>query len=675
MSKAIVLGVFLVALVIGLAAVFYQAPNANSDFLESSTSDFEESHSSVHRTPNFTDQRKPVLVAGRKLNLFLKSKESGQPLGEELVRVACEACKFSDTGMTDAHGFVVFDMCPCRKWLAHVPKYGEIIAKTDAVACVVDGVAGWRVDVACADRIDILSLFEGQPIAGARILRIRPYLGPAQTIGVTGLDGRLTLRSYYPFDKYRAVHKEYVCVSAPRVVREADDKITEIRFEFKKLPGAKASLVFFKSQGTVVGDVTVELIRNLGSGRALRSDAESVLIDRSDKSGRWTSPFLMTSDYVIHARSPAGLVGHAAFAIIDAQDVHMKMTLTQGIALSGQVTRIDGKKIERGSVQLRDGAGSLLETVAIGPSGRYKIASVARGLPLWVIASARGCQEKRIQTETLNGDTTVDLHLEPEFSLGSARVVALDGKGWPGLRLYLYKRQDKQPSFSRVSDANGRVVFVGLEPGPYRCEIRIVGSSSLAGSVLDVQKITLPLTVEHVVFVSEDSLPSAWLKGRLSSAIIKLNANSKYPPSMELTRISDGSMMTCVISNPDGVFRLGPFAPGEYSFLVIAKSTLIRLPQRQLHRGKTTDIGLVEVPEKTSVSLLFDDSSHDGVMFFVNINGVMASAEIKQQNHDAIVFEDLEMGMKIRVTYKDNSGKSKFVEDIVVENMEIPISR
>lgn len=608
------------------------------------------------------------------VTLFLKSEENSEPISGVQVRLILGDSKGGLVSISDENGHVQFDRVYTEGWIAYLPTEGIVVTRSEADEWVENDIAGWLIRVRNVRTVEFRCFREGEPVGGAKILRERPGFGPAVALGITDSNGLLVNRGYRPFDRYYAVHDQYVCVATPKKIQRSAERC-EIHFELVKSAGSRAHFQFQDSKGVPISGVELELVCRRGRARFSSGIAKVGLFDRGDLDGLWSSPFLLPSVYEVFAKTDKGLKGRFVFEVIGPQDVNEIMILSKGLVLRGEFSRKDKTPLRGAFVQLRHSSGYLMDTAQVQPSGRYELSGIERNSVHMVVAAAKGCKKEKIEVEFQETDRTLDFKVSPEKPLGSILVASTDGKGIPNLRVYLFKGENRQPTLSRISNIEGRVVLSGISVGKYRIEVAQAASKNGDGVVLDVREISLPAPEEIVIQIPESRLPSAWLRGQLGESILALPEEQRSSISLQLSRPGGKSqILHRVVALPDGSFRIGPFVAGDYSALVVVNRRIISLPSIRLRPNADYELGAIEIPQKVQVLIEFETTELDGEMITVELNGSLLWGEIKQPGSNTLRPPKMALGSNIRVKYKDANGSSKVVEDVIRKDLIIRIN-
>lgn len=342
-------------------------------------------------------------------------------------------------------------------------------------------------------------------------------------------------------------------------------------------------------------------------------------VETTNKEGRFEFVALEPGSYRLVARHKDFASGWAQVIVERQADAEVALTLDPPLTVVGRL--VDGSdRPTRGRVVVAEAAGSsvppsLAATLLAeaGADGRFRISGLPGGSAV-LTATAPGFGGKRVEAEMLPARAETDVGavvLESGLTI-RGRVHDKAGQGiaeaWIGARVP--RPMGPNPDMpSTVTEADGRFVLGGLEPGRYNLTVH---ASGFGFAPQDVEA-----GAENVDIVGQ---PSGSLTGTVvdenGQPVTSFRVNAR--PVTQGMPFSGGRIMGSFrmqsVDSAEGRFVVEDLAPAEYTLQVLA-------PEREpasvssvaVPAGGTADVGRLKVGPGGMVRGVVVDGTGSGV--------------------------------------------------------------
>jgi hypothetical protein len=335
------------------------------------------------------------------------------------------------------------------------------------------------------------------------------------------------------------------------------------------------NLVMDLSEGTALAgrvvDETGEPVRSFqiiatpSENDILSTSARKAVKDRfRAKDGSFVLEGLPLGKWVVTARG-LGYGDGAEVEVSAPRDEPVEIVLPRECQLAGKVLDPDGKPVEDVWVTVEHGAGNTARTQS-GEEGAFSaprlnpgVAQVsasgggwAKSSPVEVVLAAGEERDDLVVYLRRGGELTVLVH--PAAAPIAGRSVQLNGSGW---------RMEE-------TDADGKVVFKGLDPGDYEVTLQPAGGDDFGGRgwmqrMANQKKVKVSLADQQRVQVvlGEPSPTAVQVTGRVTSG-----GEPVGNAALTVTLAGGGDPVAAIQADASGAYSVMIDEPGEYRFLV-----------------------------------------------------------------------------------------------------------
>lgn len=271
--------------------------------------------------------------------------------------------------------------------------------------------------------------------------------------------------------------------------------------------------------------------------------------------------------------------GHAPFQgsieVPAAGRAETSITLAPGAVVSGTVRDPKGAPVPGAVLRWGNAYGFASRTAVTGATGEYALDDLPEGAAR--LEAERGTARRATIVTTIAGGTAT---WDPVLAVGlpiGGRVLGPRDEPLPGL---VVMGQNGGDPFHAVTDAQGGFLLPDAGSDPVALEV------ADEQSLLQLANVA-PGTVDLVLRIGEDRLPSAFLRGRLVDERGRPVAAQLGPAHEDSLRVR------FYASDPQtGAFDIGPLRPGAYRLDGESPTLGTRLLARpRLAPGATIDLG------------------------------------------------------------------------------------
>ena len=268
--------------------------------------------------------------------------------------------------------------------------------------------------------------------------------------------------------------------------------------------------------------------------------------------------------WVVTARG-LGYGDGAKVEVTAPSEEEVEIVLPRECRITGKVMGPDGEPVEDVWVTVEHGSGSTARTQS-GEEGAFSAPRLNPGLATiaatgggWAKSSpvevtlAAGEQREDVVVYLRRGaELTVRVH--PAAGPIAGRSVQLTGGGW--------RREE--------TDADGQVVFTGLDPGDYEVTLQPAGGDDFGGRgwmqrMANEKKVEISLVDQQraQVVVGEPSATAVTVSGRVTAG-----GDAVAGAVLTVTPAEGGDPVGAVEADATGSYSVTIDSPGEYRFLV-----------------------------------------------------------------------------------------------------------
>ena len=335
------------------------------------------------------------------------------------------------------------------------------------------------------------------------------------------------------------------------------------------------NLVMDLSEGTeLAGRVVDETGEPVRSFQVIATPSENDILSTSArkpvkdrfraKDGRFVLEGLPLGKWVVTARG-LGYGDGAKVEVTAPSEEEVEIVLPRECRITGKVMGPDGEPVEDVWVTVEHGSGSTARTQS-GEEGAFSAPRLNPGLATiaatgggWAKSSpvevtlAAGEQREDVVVYLRRGaELTVRVH--PAAGPIAGRSVQLTGGGW--------RREE--------TDADGQVVFTGLDPGDYEVTLQPAGGDDFGGRgwmqrMANEKKVEISLVDQQraQVVVGEPSATAVTVSGRVTAG-----GDAVAGAVLTVTPAEGGDPVGAVEADATGSYSVTIDSPGEYRFLV-----------------------------------------------------------------------------------------------------------
>jgi protocatechuate 3,4-dioxygenase beta subunit len=226
------------------------------------------------------------------------------------------------------------------------------------------------------------------------------------------------------------------------------------------------------------------------------------------------------------------------------------LALDEGLSLAGRVVAESGAPLPGAKVTLFHQTHSRYFTTSTGADGRFSFGPLPDG-DYGLVASSPGLMPALVPDAAYEELDGIVLHPPRQLT---GRVLLADGTPAPGAEVRV-----SPVSLTGVADAEGRFALGPLPPGEYDVFAERDGQHGFAHLSLSEERPDAEATVYLGTLVHIEGVVLDEAGQPIAEAIVTASSEVEGPPFDDAT------------TGPDGRFRLGPMAPGPYTFGVDAE--------------------------------------------------------------------------------------------------------
>ncbi|WP_163993694.1 carboxypeptidase regulatory-like domain-containing protein [Pyxidicoccus caerfyrddinensis] len=228
----------------------------------------------------------------------------------------------------------------------------------------------------------------------------------------------------------------------------------------------------------------------------------------------------------------------------------VELALDEGLSLAGRVVAESGAPLPGAKVTLFHQTHSRYFTTSTGADGRFSFGPLPDG-DYGLVASSPGLMPALVPDAAYEELDGIVLHPPRQLT---GRVLLADGTPAPGAEVHV-----SPVSLAGVADAEGRFALGPLPPGDYDVLAERDGLHGFAHLSLSEERPDAEATVYLGTIVHLEGVVLDEAGQPIADAIVTASSEVEGPPFDDAT------------TGPDGRFRLGPMAPGLYTFDVDAE--------------------------------------------------------------------------------------------------------
>jgi protocatechuate 3,4-dioxygenase beta subunit len=330
--------------------------------------------------------------------------------------------------------------------------------------------------------------------------------------------------------------------------------------------------------------------------------APSSRVETTDRQGRFEFLGVDPGAYRVVARHKDFAVGWTNITVERQSDTDTAISLDPPLAVTGRL--VDGvDRPTRGRVAVSEAAGSTLPpslassyTAEVSADGRFRIAGLPGGAAV-LSATAPGFGAKRVEVELSPARAETDLGavaMETGLTI-SGRVRDKAGQGIPDARVSGQPARRMMMGLFNLpettTEADGRFVLGGLEPGHYDLSVQAsgfgFGRKDADAGAEGVDIVAEPAGALTGTVVDENKQP-------VTSFRVNIRPVERFQPGRMV--VAQGSFRMQTFESPDGRFLMEDLAPAEVSVQVFATDREpASVSSVAVPAGGTADVGQLRV--------------------------------------------------------------------------------
>ncbi|MBM7553900.1 carboxypeptidase regulatory-like domain-containing protein [Thalassobacillus pellis] len=381
--------------------------------------------------------------------------------------------------------------------------------------------------------------------------------------------------------------------------------ITVVDAELSRLAGALAGTVQNGSGGAISGGLVSVFQNNILITTAV-----------TDGDGNYFITGLAPGNYTVVISAEGFSTNTSAAAIENGQITELNVVLEENPGtLSGSVFDSSSNPVAGASitVQLSSGSGIVIATTVTASDGSYTMEGLAPG-NYSVVASADNLQSA-VQGVTIvsNLVSNLDFNLEPNPGSLAGQIVNVQ-TGTPITSANVEVRIiDTSGAIiaSVVTDQNGQYVVNQLAPGVYTV---IVSAENFQTGIATFQVNSNQTTAGNMALS-----PSP---GQIAGNVVTLGGAPIQGATVSVAN-SNGSLITTVLTDENGLFFVDGLAPDQYTLTVFAANFQNSQAGAFVTAGQTTPVEVTLLPNPGSITGVVDPVVPNTIIQLRNANNVL----------------------------------------------------
>ncbi|WP_282137851.1 carboxypeptidase regulatory-like domain-containing protein [Rossellomorea aquimaris] len=346
----------------------------------------------------------------------------------------------------------------------------------------------------------------------------------------------------------------------------------------------------------------------------------------TDSNGNYMVSGLPPGSYTVVASAPNYTTETVAAMIVNGQSTSLNITLNEDPGtLTGFVRDTNNAPIAGGSitVQISTGAGIIVATTVTSPDGTYTVQSLAPG-NYTVVAAASNFQAATQGVTVVSNMTSIvnfNLAADPGSISG---IVSNAQTGTPivGANVEVRIVDSSGAVIATVlTDNNGEYVVNGLAPSIYTV---LVSASDFQTNAATVQ-VTSNQTVDGSIALEPDP-------GQITGTVLDSVGSNPIPGAIVSIVNSSGTLITTVLTDPNGIFMVEGLAPDNYTVNVFANDFQNGTVGALVNSGQTTPVSVSLEPNPGAITGTISPLLTNTTIQLRNVNNVLIDSVVPNQD-------------------------------------------
>lgn len=391
--------------------------------------------------------------------------------------------------------------------------------------------------------------------------------------------------------------------------------VTIVNAALSRLAGALAGTVQDPNVVALPGATVTVFRNNIQIGSVI-----------TDSNGNYMVNGLPPGSYTVVVSAPNYTTETVAAMIENGQTTTVNVTLNEDPGtLTGFVRDTNNNPIAGGSVtvQISTGSGIIVATTVTEPDGSYSVQNLAPG-NYTVVAAASNFQAAT-QGVTISSNATSIVNFNLSADPGSiSGIVTNTQTGTPitGVNVQVRIVDSSGAVISTVlTDENGQYVVNGLAPGIYTVVVTAPNFQANAATV----QVSSNQTIDGSIALQPDP-------GQITGTVVDSVGGNPIPGASVSIVNSSGTIITTVLTDPNGGFMAGGLAPDNYTVNVFANDFQNGTVGALVSSGQTTPVSVSLEPNPGFITGTVSPIVPSTIVQLRDVNNVLIDSVVTNQD-------------------------------------------